>query len=165
MLSARYALKKAQAEIAFARVSVWPQLSLNYSIQRGTFGNVSADSNSIILNLNVPIFEGGASTANVTTAMHRVEAQREKLDQQRRLHHQQFKEVWSRWRSAIRMVLVLQAAKQKVQEIVDAIQVQLASGANTVLAELSARLVLIETELNEVDQGAQRDQAFAQLLH
>jgi outer membrane protein len=165
LLLARYAFKKAQAELAFARVSVWPQLSLNYSILRGTFGDVSADSNSVTLNLNVPIFEGGASTAKVTTAIHRVEAQREKLDQQRRLHNMQFKEVWSRWRSAIRMALVLQKAKQQVQEIVDAIQVQLASGANTVLVELSARLTVIETELKEINQGEQRDLAFVQLLH
>ena len=165
LLLAGSALKKAQAEHAFAKVSVWPKLSLNYSIQRGTFGEATADTNSISVNLNVPLFEGGSSTAKMTTAMHRVESQREKLDQQRRLHSQQLQEIWSRWKSAIQMVEVLQTAKQQVQNIVDAIQVQLASGANTVLAELSARLILIETELNGVDQGVQRDQAFVQLLH
>jgi outer membrane protein len=165
LLLAGSALKKAQAEHAFAKMSVWPKLSLNYSIQRGTFGEATADTNSISVNLNVPLFEGGSSTAKMTTAMHRVESQREKLDQQRRLHSQQLQEIWSRWKSAIGMVEVLQTAKQQVQNIVGAIQVQLASGANTVLAELSARLILIETELNEIDQGVQRDQAFVQLLH
>jgi outer membrane protein len=165
LLLAGYALKKAQAELAFARVSVWLRLSLNYSIQRGIFGDVSADTSSMIVNLNMPIFEGGSNKAQIITAIHRVEAQREKLDQQRRLHEQQIKEGWSRWKSAIRMVRVLQTAKQQVQEIVDAIQVQLASGANTVLGELSVRLTVIETQLKEIDQGVQRDLAFVQLLH
>lgn len=165
LLLAGSALKKAQAEHAFTRVSVWPKLSLNYSVQRGTFGESTADNNSISINLNVPLFEGGSSTAKMTTAMYRVESQREKLDQEKRLHYQQLKEAWSRWESAIQMVEVLQTSKQQVQNIVDAIEVQLASGANTVFAELSARLILLETELNGIDQGVQRDMAFVKILH
>jgi outer membrane protein len=165
LLSAGYALEKAQAELAFARVDVRPRLSLNYSIQQGTFGEFSADTSSVVLNLNVPIFEGGSSTAQMATKRHRVEAEREKLDQQRRLHNQQLKEIWSRWKSAIRMEPVLKTAKKQVQEIVAAIQVQLASGASTVLVELSARLTVNETELIEINHALQKDQAFVQLLH
>ncbi len=164
LLLAGYDLKKAQAELAFAKVSIWPELSLNYSLERGTFGDESADTNSVSLNLNVPLFEGGSSMAKIATMRHRVEAKREKLDQQNRLHHQELQEVWSRWKSAIRMVLMLQTANEQGQQIVDAIQVQLASGANTVLVELSARLAVIETQLQEINEKKQRDLALVTLL-
>ena len=165
LLLAVYALKKTEAELDFAKVIIWPRLSLNYSIERGTFGDTSADTSSVLLNLSVPLFEGFSSTSKMTTAMHRVEAQRQQLHQQRRLHDQRLEEVWFRWKSAADMVLVLQTAKHQVQEVVDAIEVQRASGTNTVLAVLSARLTLIETQLKAINQKVQRDLAFAELLH
>jgi len=165
LLLAGLALKKAQAELDFAKVIIWPRLSLKYSIQRGTFGDTSADTSSVLLNLSVPLFEGFSSTAKMTTAMHRVEAQREKLHQQRRLHDQRLEEIWSRWKSATEMVLVLQTAKHQVHEVVAAIEVQRASGTNTVLVELSAKLTLIQTQLKEINQRVQRDLALAELLH
>jgi outer membrane protein len=165
LLLAVYALEKTQAEFDFAKVIIWPRLSLNYSIERGTFGDTSANTSSVLLNLSVPIFEGFSSTSKMTTAMHRVEAQTQKLHQQRRLHDQRLEEVWLRWKSATGMVLVLQTAKHQVQEVVDAIEIQRASGTNTVHVELSARLTLIETQLKEINQIVQRDMAFAELLH
>jgi outer membrane protein len=165
LLLAVYALKKTQAELDLAKQIIWPRLSLNYSIERGTFGDSSADTSSVLLNLSVPLFEGFSSTSKMTTAMHRVAAQREKLHQQRRLHDQRLEEVWLRWKSASDMVLVLQTAEHQVQEVVNAIEVQRASGANTVHVELSARLTLIETQLKEINQRVQRDLAFAELLH
>jgi outer membrane protein TolC len=50
LLLAVYALEKAQAELDFAKVIIRPRLSLNYSIERGTFGDTSANTSSVLLN-------------------------------------------------------------------------------------------------------------------
>jgi outer membrane protein len=162
---AQYALDKAQAELVVARASVWPQLSLKYAIQRGSFGDAPADSQTLTIGLNGSLYEGGASSARLTTAAHQAAAAREQLFQQRRIYEQQIKETWLRWKSASRMVEVLALAEQQVQELVAATRLQVASGASTVIGELSTSLIVFETQIKVVEQQLLRDVALVQLLH
>jgi hypothetical protein len=63
------------------------------------------------------------------------------------------------------MVEVLALAEQQVQELVAATRLQVASGASTVIGELSTSLIVFETQIKVVEQQLLRDVALVQLLH
>lgn len=164
-------LRKAQAEAemagaeyALARSDLWPKLSLTMNKQVGRFGDASAGSHAIFLGVTAPLYDGGATTSRVDSAVFKHAAAKDKAEYERRMTGQRVAEAWVRWQGAQAIALAWQESVQQEAEAVGLTQEQLAAGAATQLVLLRAQQTWLEAMLQSADYAQQRDLAWVRLL-
>jgi outer membrane protein len=164
-------LHKAQAELAqaegeksLAKSEIWPRLTINGQYQTGTFGDASAQAQSIVLGVNAPFFEGGVSVARLNSAGFRLVAAKEKLGQESRFLTQRVTEAWTRWQSLVSICQTWEESEHQEAEAIRSVADQLAAGASTVIAQHRATQTWLETCIQGVDYQYQRDVALIRLL-
>lgn len=161
---ARAEAEQAEAEHEVARADLWPRLSVTLQGQKGTFGASSADSQSIFLGINVPIYEGGSSLSRLDSAAHRFSAARERAAQEHRMTMQRIAEAWARWRAAEAMADAWRESERQEEEAVKLAAEQLAGGAATQVALLRTQQTWLETLVQGADYRSQRDVAWVRLM-
>lgn len=164
LLKAQAEAEQAGAEYAVVRADLWPKLSVTMQAQRGTFGDVPADSQSIFLGISVPLFEGGASFSRVDSAAHRQSAAKDRALQESRMTVQRMAEAWARWRAAEAMAQAWRESERQEEEAVKLTGEQLAGGATTQVGLLRAKQTWLETLVQGVDYRSQQDVAWVRLL-
>ncbi len=86
--SSEYSLKQLQESLKSAKAGHYPTLDLSASYTHNTYTGPSADghaNNGVIgLSLNMPIYQGGSTSASVRKARHLVEQARHLLESNRR---------------------------------------------------------------------------------
>lgn len=140
----RHAVEVASQEVARQRSGHYPTLDLigRYNSQEteGTLfgGGSEVDTTDILLQLNVPIYQGGFVASRVREAKHQLSAARQELTKQLRAVERQTRGAFLGVKSALRRVEALQQSVVSNQLALDAKQEGFLSGLYTSLNVLDA---------------------------
>ncbi len=141
--AARLGLEIAKDDVRLRRSGYYPTLDLNLSHQYQdrkdpTFGSENQDT-SIALQLNVPIYQGGAVGSRVRQARQGVEEARQTLEKQRRSVLRQARDAYLTVKASIDQVAALKQARTSAQSALDATEAGLKVGTRTTVDVLNAR--------------------------
>src|SRR5580693_6492672 len=111
VLAALYGVDVAQLQVKIAEGALWPTLTGQYNVQQQIFPNITTPkvyTDTVSLNLSVPLYQGGAEYANIRSNKESVDQQRLNVDQVRDQTRADVVQAWGQ----------LQAAKAQVEAAV-----------------------------------------------
>lgn len=141
--ASKLALEIATDEVKARRAGFYPSLDLNVSHQyqdskAPIFGTENQDS-AIAIQLNVPIYQGGATSSRVEEAIQLEEQARQGLEQQRRVVLRQTRDAYLTVLANIDQVAALTQARISAQSALDATEAGFNVGTRTTVDVLDAR--------------------------
>ncbi len=144
LIAAEFVYNRALEEIKRQRAGHLPTFELNashiYSNSKGgNFGNNESENQAIELRLNMPLFQGGGTSARVRQARHLAEQSRENFEQQRRATLRQARDAYLSVLAEINRVKALGQAVVSAQSALDATEAGLEVGTRTTVDVLDAR--------------------------
>jgi outer membrane protein len=151
VIAAQEAVEAAKKQIEIARSGHYPTLDLQagYGISRSDAEiGTDTDSGFVGLQLNVPIYQGGAVTSRTRQAGYDLGAAQERLDQQRRLVVNSVKNAFRGVVSSISDVKARQAAIVSARSALESTQAGLEVGTRTQVDVLNAQRNLFQAEFD-----------------
>ncbi len=151
LLAAEFAYQKTQEEIKRQRSGHFPTLELNAShaysnTKGGNFGNNKSENQAIELRLNMPLFQGGATSSRTRQALRLADQARERYEQQRRAALRQARDAYLSVLAEINRVKALGQAVISAQSALDATEAGLEVGTRTTVDVLDARRELFRAQ-------------------
>lgn len=151
IIAAKQAAESARKQIEIERSGYYPSVDMQagYDVARSDaeFGTDS-DSAFIGLNLNVPLYQGGAVASRTRQAGHQFRAAQDRLDQQRRVVVNQVKDAFRGILSSISDVKARQAAIVSARSSLESTQAGLEVGTRTQVDVLNAQRALFQAEFD-----------------
>jgi TolC family type I secretion outer membrane protein len=165
VISATFAELAARDNIDVVRGQLLPQVNLVGDLNRSFAPSVSLqsarqDTASAVLQLTMPLYEGGAIWSQTRAAEQTVGQRRSQLDDARRLAVQQATQAWETLQAARAAITSFAAAVRAAQIALEGIQQEALVGSRTVLDVLISEQQLFTTQSQLV--GAQHDAALAE---
>ncbi len=151
VIAAREAAEAARKGIEIERSAFFPTLGAEagYSLSRSqATGSNDTDTAFIGLNLNVPLYQGGAVASRTRQAGHQFRAAQERLDQQRRETANQVRNAFRGVLSSISDVEARQAAITSARSALESTQAGLDVGTRTQVDVLNAQRNLFQAEFD-----------------
>lgn len=153
LTASRRAAEAAMANVGVQRGGHYPTLDLvgSYGEQDqtgGTFGGQDTTSAAVGLQLNVPIFSGGATSSKVRQAQYQYTSAREQLEQVHRSVLRQTADAYRGVESSIQRVKALAQAKVSNKSALDATQAGYEVGTRTIVDVLDAQQNYFQAQRN-----------------
>ncbi len=141
VITAIHAVDIARDEIKIQRSGHYPTVDFNarrsYS-ENDTSGDSETTNNQISLQLNVPIYSGGAVSSRVRESQERLNQQLERLEQARRLAHRQTRQSYLGVMSGISQIKALEQAVISSEVALQATQAGFEVGTRTAVDVVQA---------------------------
>jgi outer membrane protein len=165
VISAMFSELAARDNIDLVRGQLLPTLNLIGDLNRSFAPSViqrstRQDTASAVLQLTMPLYEGGAIWSQTRAAEQTVGQRRGQLDDARRLAVQQATQAWETLQSARAAITSFGAAVRAAQIALEGVQQEALVGSRTVLDVLISEQQLFTTQSQLV--GAQHDAALAE---
>lgn len=148
VIAARQAVDVARQEVEVQRSGHYPTLDLvgSYSLSRG--GSTSSDTNTaaVGLQLAVPLYSGGATSASTRQSRFNLQAARETLEQQRRAVARQVRDAYRGMEASISRVAALKAGTVSSQSALEATEAGFEVGTRTLVDVLNAQSELFRAQ-------------------
>ena len=165
VISAMFVELAARDNIDLVRGQLLPTINLIGDLSRSFAPSViqqstRQDTASAVLQLTMPLYEGGAIWSQTRAAEQTVGQRRGQLDDARRLAVQQATQAWETLQSARAAITSFGAAVRAAQIALEGIQQEALVGSRTVLDVLISEQQLFTTQSQLV--GAQHDSALAE---
>jgi outer membrane protein len=160
--AAVYAEQAAQSDVDFAESGLLPSLSLQATSARSVrtdYTGASYYNGQILLNLSVPLYDGGVASARTRAAKHTAGQRRLDIDMERDTVVDQVKRSWDNLAASRARIRSLQETAKATETALRGVQQELKVGSRTVLDELNARQEVLDTEINLL--RSQHDEAIA----
>lgn len=142
VLAARLAGNIARKDIEAKRAGHYPSLDLVGSLSRSrvenNYGN-DVDAAAIGLQLNVPLYSGGAVNSSTRQAQHQFEAARETLEAEQRAAGRQVRDAYRGIQSSISRVEALEATERSAQSALEATEAGFEAGTRTLVDVLNSQ--------------------------
>jgi outer membrane protein len=151
IVAAKQAAEAARKDIEIERSGYYPSVDMQAGYDIGRSGaqfNTDTDSAFIGLNLNIPIYQGGAVASRTRQAGHNFRAAQDRLDQQRRGVINQVKDAFRGIISSISDVKARQAAIVSARSSLESTQAGLEVGTRTQVDVLNAQRALYQAEFD-----------------
>jgi len=161
LVASRIDERLARDEISFRRNGHYPTIDLvanrgerdtdeNTSVNGGPFGtsNVSGSSDSVSIQVNIPIFAGGATTSRVREAVYLHRASREQLQRATRETERQARDAYLGVLSEISRVKALKQAVASSRTALEATQAGYDVGTRTIVEVLNSQFSLYSAVTN-----------------
>lgn len=151
IVAAKQSAEAARKDIEIERSGYYPSVDMQagYDIARsGARFNTDTDTGFIGLNVNVPIYQGGAVASRTRQAGHNFRAAQDRLDQQRRAVINQVKDAFRGILSSISDVNARQAAIVSARSSLESTQAGLEVGTRTQVDVLNAQRALFQAEFD-----------------
>lgn len=153
LLAAKAGVNKARQEVELNRSGHYPQLdvvaSYGYSdVSAGLFGGSESNEGKIGLQLNLPLYQGGGTSARVRSAVYRLTQAKEALEQQRRTTDRQTRSAYLAVIDAISSVKALKQALISTQSALDATQAGYEVGTRTIVDVLQSQRNVFDAQRN-----------------
>ncbi len=151
ILAAKEAAEAARKTIEIERSGYYPSLDVQagYDMARsGAEFNTNSDSAFVSLNVNIPIYQGGAVASRTRQAGHNFRAAQDRLDQERRSVINQVKDAFRGILSSISDVTARQAAIVSARSSLESTQAGLEVGTRTQVDVLNAQRNLYQAEFD-----------------
>lgn len=143
----------AEHDIDRAGSSLWPSLSLKGSMseERSTaFGLGKLRSDSLLLSLSVPLYQGGAEYSRLREAKIAKEEKRfETLDTER-LAKQRASNAWSNYYVSEKVIVASQASVNASKQALSGLEEEQIQGTRTLTEVLDAQTELFNAQISEV---------------
>jgi outer membrane protein len=165
VIAANFAEAAARDNIDFVRGQLLPQLSIVGDLNRSyspsiTLKTAREDTASVIAQMTMPLYEGGAVYSQTRQAEQTVGQRRSQVDDARRAAVQTATQSWETLQSARAAVASFGAAVKAAQIALEGTQQEALVGSRTVLDVLISEQQLFTTQSQLV--GAQHDAAVAE---
>jgi TolC family type I secretion outer membrane protein len=165
VISANFAEAAARDNIDLVRGQLLPQVSVIGTLNRSfspsvTLKNAREDTASVIAQVTMPLYEGGAIYSQTRQAEQTVGQRRSQVDDARRAAVQAATQAWETLQSARAAVASFGAAVKAAQIALEGTQQEALVGSRTVLDVLISEQQLFTTQSQLV--GAQHDAAVAE---
>lgn len=147
LIASQHGVDAARAEVSLQKAGHYPTLDLTASHSSTSYGagtpgglsNTDKTSNSISLQLNVPIFSGGLVSSKTRAASYRLEQARELLEQQQRATERQTRNSYLSVIANISQVKALQQALASSLVALEATQAGFEVGTRTTVDVLNSQ--------------------------
>ncbi len=162
VLAARYAQNAAQDQVDSVSGQRLPTVELEGQIQHANepdFVFAKQDTRAIMLSIKVPIYTGGALSAQTRQARREADASREQTVDQERAAREQAIRAWQGYQTAGAQIDAIQAQIAAAQSAYEGVQAQQEVGERTVLDVLDAEQELLNAKVSLV--GARRNRIVA----
>ena len=149
--AAKAAAEAARKNIEIERSGYFPSVDVQagYDVSRtGREFGTDTDSGFIGLNVNIPIYQGGAVASSTRQAGHQFRASQDRLDQQRRVVMNQVKDAFRGILSSISDVKARQAAIVSARSSLESTEAGLEVGTRTQVDVLNAQRNLFQAEFD-----------------
>ena len=163
LLAARQNVKAADHQVEVALGALMPNLTVNgqyqYAQSNPSYGPFTIHALTILGNLNVPIYQGGAEDAAVRQAKElRGQAQMNAADTERQVLYVT-RAAWQSYTSAMATITSNQAQVEANKVAYQGVKLEQQVGARTILDVLNAEQELLNSQVNLV--SSKRDAAVA----
>ena len=151
IIAAKQSAEAARKGIEIERSGYYPSVGMQagYDLARsGSDFGTDSDTAFVGLNLNVPIYQGGAVASRTRQAGHDFRAAQDRLDQQRRAVINQVKDAFRGIISSISDVKARQAAIVSARSSLESTQAGLEVGTRTQVDVLNAQRQLFQAEFD-----------------
>lgn len=149
--AAKAAAEAARKNIEIERSGYYPSLDVQagYDLSRtGREFGTDTDSGFVGLNVNIPIYQGGAVASSTRQAGHQFRAAQDRLDQERRAVVNQVKDAFRGILSSISDVKARQAAIVSARSSLESTEAGLEVGTRTQVDVLNAQRNLFQAEFD-----------------
>jgi len=148
--AAVFAEKAAEADIDTAESGLMPDLSIlatGSHTQHTDYSNTQLTTGSVVLALNVPIYDGGLASARTRIAKHTFGQRRLTTDLQRIRTVDAIKRSWQNLQANNARIVALEENERANLVALDGVQQELKVGSRTVLDELNARQEVLDARI------------------
>jgi outer membrane protein len=160
--TAQYNVDAALSQVKIAEGALYPTLSVQGSVQKAENTSISATRSlnaSVIGQLSVPLYQGGAEYAAIRQAKETLGQRRIELDTARDQVRQSVVQSWGQLEAAKANVEATQAQVQAAEIALNGVREEARVGQRTTLDVLNAQQELVNARVALV--GAQRDRVVA----
>lgn len=160
--AAAYQQRAARAAVKYARGARLPSLSLVGEASRERESSIFAnrtDTNSVMLSLSVPLYQGGVVGARVRRAMELVTAREAQVDGARQTAVANATAAWQNLQAAVSEIDAYKEQVRAAKAALHGVQQEADVGTRTVLDVLNAQQELLNAQVNLI--SAQRDRMVA----
>ena len=148
--AAIFAEKAAEADISTAESGLMPDLSVvatGSHTDKTDYTNTQLTTGSVVLSLNIPIYDGGIASARTRVAKHTFGQRRLTTDFQRIRTEDAIKRSWQNLQANNSRIVALEENERADLVALDGVQQELKVGSRTVLDELNARQEVLDARI------------------
>jgi outer membrane protein len=153
LIAEEFAVKAAREEVKLQRSGHYPTIDITANhgytdIGGGSLGARETEDDTIGVELNLPLFSGGAVNSRVRQAIQLLEQAQDNLEQQRRATLRQSRDAYKNTLAAIKRVKAFNQAVISAQSALDATEAGLEVGTRTTVDVLNSRQELFLARQN-----------------
>jgi outer membrane protein len=160
--AAEYGVDVAQLQVKIAEGALWPSLTLQGNVQRqwdSALLTPKLFTNSVMLNLSVPIYQGGAEYSAIRLDKENVGQQRLNVDQVRDQTQSNVVEAWGQLQAAKAQVAAAERQGDASERALTGVRNEALAGQRTTLDVLNAQQALVNARVSLIT--AQHDRVVA----
>ena len=160
--AALYGVDVAQLQVRIAEGALWPTLAFQGGVQQQVFSNILTPNlvlGTAMLNLSVPIYQGGAEYSAIRLSKETVGQQRLNVDQVRDQTHANVVQAWGQLQAAKAQVEAAVRQNDASERALEGVRNEAQAGQRTTLDVLNAEQALVNARVNLI--VAQHDRVVA----
>jgi len=160
--AALYGVDVAQLQVKIAEGALWPTLALQGSVQQQTYSNILTPNlflGTVMLNLSVPIYQGGAEYSAIRLDKETVGQQRLNVDQVRDQTQANVVQAWGQLQAAKAQVEAAVRQNDASERALEGVRNEAQAGQRTTLDVLNAEQALVNARVSLI--VAQHDRVVA----
>ena len=160
--AALYGVDVAQLQVKISEGSLWPTLTGQYNIQQQIFPQLLSPrlfTNTVALNLSVPIYQGGAEYSNIRSNKENVAQQRLTVDQVRDQTRADVVQAWGQLQAAKAQIEAAERQNDAAARALTGVRNEAMAGQRTTQDVLNAEQLLVNARQNLI--VAQHDRVVA----
>jgi outer membrane protein len=162
VLGALYGVDVAQLQIKIAEGALWPTLTGQYNIQQQIFPTITTPqsfTNTVALNLSVPLYQGGAEYSNIRSNKENLDQKRLNVDQVRDQTRADVVQAWGQLQAAKAQVAAAERQNDAAERALTGVRNEALAGQRTTQDVLNAEQVLVNARQSLI--VAQHDRVVA----
>ena len=162
VLAALYGVDVAQLQVKIAEGALWPTLTGQYNVQQQIFPNITTPklyTDTVSLNLSVPLYQGGAEYANIRSNKENVDQQRLNVDQVRDQTRADVVQDWGQLQAAKAQIEAAERQNDAAARALTGVRNEAMAGQRTTQDVLNAEQALVNARQNLI--VAQHDRVVA----
>jgi outer membrane protein len=160
--AALYGVDVAQLQVKIAEGALWPTLALQGSVQQQTYSNILTPNlflGTVMLNLSVPIYQGGAEYSAIRLDKETVGQQRLNADQVRDQTRANVVQAWGQLQAAKAQIEAARRQNDAAERALEGVRNEAQAGQRTTLDVLNAEQALVNARVSLI--VAQHDRVVA----
>ena len=162
VVAALYGVDVAQLQVKIAEGALWPTLTGQYNVQQQIFPTITNPklyTDTVMLNLSVPLYQGGAEYSNIRSNKENLDQQRLDVDQVRDQTRADVVQAWGQLQAAKAQIEAAERQNDAAARALTGVRNEALAGQRTTQDVLNAEQALVNARQNLI--VAQHDRVVA----